>query len=96
MDLKSRNMNNQFLKTSTTTAVKPCTKCQYGIFDAPVDGKLNCLEEGTSKIKLLTREEVDEMMFCDKMVPWVKLVLGEKYEDIDSDINKAERILQRR
>jgi hypothetical protein len=54
------------------------------------------MEAGTSKIKLLSREEVEEMAFCDKMVPWAKMVLGEKHEDTDSDINKAEKILQRR
>ena len=75
---------------------KPCLRCQYGIFDVPVDGKLNCLEAGMSKVKLFTREEVEEMTFCDKRVHWAKMDLSNKEEKEHSALKMAEEILRRR
>jgi hypothetical protein len=75
------------------TGPKPCMRCQFGILDVPVDGKLNCLEAGTSNIKLLTKEEVENMMFCDKVVGWTEMVLDHKEAEEDSAIKLAEKIL---
>ncbi|MEE8401599.1 MAG: hypothetical protein V3R86_05555 [Candidatus Hydrothermarchaeaceae archaeon] len=40
--------------------------------DTPVAGKMNCFKEGPGKTKHLSKEEVEEMTSCDKMVNWVK------------------------
>lgn len=55
------------------TRPKPCMRCQYGIMDIPTEGKMNCFEAGQSDVKTLTKEEVEEMVFCDKMAHWAKL-----------------------
>ncbi len=78
------------------TVTKPCLRCQYGIFDVPVDGKLNCLEAGTNNVKLFTREEVEEKMFCDKRVHWAKMDLNSREEKEHSALKMAEEILRRR
>jgi endo-1,4-beta-mannosidase len=56
---------------------KPCMRCQYGVMDIPTDGKMNCFTEGQSNIKTLTKEEVEEMVFCDKMSSWTKMDIPE-------------------
>jgi hypothetical protein len=78
------------------TVTKPCLRCQYGIFDVPVDGKLNCLEAGTSKVKLFTRKEVEEMTFCDRRVHWAKMDLKSDEEKDNSALKMADEILGRR
>jgi hypothetical protein len=85
----------QILRTPTAKS-KPCMKCQYGIFDVPTDGKLNCLEAGTSDIKLFTREEVENMKFCDRMVHWSKMDLNQDEKTEESALKLAEKILGKR
>ena len=98
MDVKLGMRNTIKDKTTLSTSrtrTKPCMRCQYGILDTPVEGKLNCFEAGPSNIKLLSKEEVEEMTFCDKMVPWAKMEMDHK-EVKDSEIKLVERILGNR
>ncbi len=59
------------------TEPNPCRRCQYGIMDIPTDGKMNCFLEGPGNVKTLTKEEVEEMVFCDKMAHWAKMDIPE-------------------
>lgn len=99
MDVESGHYNSSGEEPSVKaqrTVAKPCLRCQYGIFDVPVDGKLNCLEAGTSKVKLFTREEVEEMTFCDRSVHWAKMDWNSREEKEHSALKMAEEILGRR
>jgi len=75
---------------------KPCMSCQFGIFDVPKAGKLNCFEAGISKIKILTKEEVEDMMFCNKMEQWTKMDLVQGGEKENSDLELVDRLLGNR
>ena len=75
---------------------RPCMRCQYGIFDVPVDGMLNCFEAGASSIKLLTKQEVEDMILCDKMVQWQKMSLHDEEAEEDSGVKAVARILENR
>ena len=79
-----------------TTRSAPCMRCQFGIFDVPINGKLNCFEAGTSNIKLLTKEEVEDMTFCDKMVHWTKMEFNHKDAKEYSELKLAEKLLGNR
>ncbi len=99
MDVKFGTQNaidgGHTLSTSRTET-RPCMMCQYGILDIPVAGKMNCFEAGQTNIKHLSREEVEEMAFCDKMVPWAKIEVVPKKIKEESDIEIAERLLGNR
>lgn len=72
---------------------RPCMRCQFGIFDVPVDGMLNCFEAGTSGIKLLTKAEVEDMISCDRMLPWQKMTLVDEKSEEYSGVKAVDRIL---
>ena len=99
MDVKFGTQNaidgGHTLSTSRTET-RPCMMCQYGILDIPVEGKMNCFEAGQNNIKQLSKEEVEEMAFCDKIVPWAKMEVAPKGPKEDSDIKMAERLLGNR
>jgi endo-1,4-beta-mannosidase len=71
-------------------------RCQFGIFDVSTDGKLNCFEAGASNIKLLGKEEVEDMTFCDKMVQWTKMELNDNGAKEDSELKLADKLLRNR
>lgn len=96
MDVKFGTQNaidgGHTLSTSRTET-RPCMMCQYGILDIPVAGKMNCFEAGQNNIKQLSKEEVEEMAFCDKIVPWAKMEVAPKKTEEKSGIEIAERLL---
>ncbi len=81
---------------ATIVSPKPCLSCQFGIFDIPTDGKLNCFEAGASNIKVLTREEVENMAYCDKMVGWTNMELSPKDVKEDAELKAADKLLRNR
>jgi hypothetical protein len=94
MEAKWRTQNT--ISEKPIIGPRPCTRCQFGIFDAPVPGKMNCLEAGTSNIKQLTKEEVEEMTSCDKMVRWTKMEFNGKDEKGHRELKLAEKLLGNR
>lgn len=88
-------MKEKPVQGNSETETRPCMNCQYGIWDTPVYGKMNCLQAGTSNIKHLTREEVEEMTSCDKMVHWVRMKFDHE-EAKDSEIELVEKFLGNR
>lgn len=84
------------LRTTPPAQPIPCMRCQYGIMDVPVEGKMNCFKEGPGKTKSFIREEVEQMTFCDRMVGWAKMELNDLGEKDQTELKKAERILKNR